>query len=555
MARPTLLHLGQPLFNPPLDAVFQQLEIDYTSAPSNRRFYGEQLKEAPILRMFGVTEHGNAWWAPSCLILLLLGGASVEAVGSGRLHHRAGPCMPRFLAGNSVCTFVHGFEPYFYVECPRSTFSPDDCRSLKELFDVRGGAWCLCVCACLYVCVVGVGWGGGEEREIGVSGQGDAMQCRDAMRHRAGSSLPTHPPRARDPTAHAPAWRARVARRPPHVQTPHAGTGRPRPSLPQNLLSSRDRSGNGRCCLRVEVVQAQTMMHYQAAAARPFLKVTLTLPGLVAPARSLVEGGLWMEWLACRLPPTTYESNVLYVLRFMVDRGVVGGSWVELPPGKYSLVPAQVRLPGEVVVSGWKKRGPATARQPRLAAIGELGTGTLRRQGASWSPVFRLLCKRGKLWVTELWMLQGSAGAGLPAESHRLPFRRRTQAQTSHCQLEAQISAQDLLSHVPEGEWAKLAPFRILSVDIECQGRKVGSGPAILGRGGGGEGTGGGDLRACMGRGARACMGRGAHTCFLEGEEAPCFPCTGPQTCKGFARQRPIKVPLPANLCSESAEA
>jgi DNA polymerase delta subunit 1 len=28
------------------------------------------------------------------------------------------------------------------------------------------------------------------------------------------------------------------------------------------------------------------------------------------------------------------------------------------------------------------------------------------------------------------------------------------------------------ISHVPEGEWAKIAPLRILSFDIECAGRK-----------------------------------------------------------------------------------
>ncbi len=29
-----------------------------------------------------------------------------------------------------------------------------------------------------------------------------------------------------------------------------------------------------------------------------------------------------------------------------------------------------------------------------------------------------------------------------------------------------------LISHTPEGEWAKIAPLRILSFDIECAGRK-----------------------------------------------------------------------------------
>lgn len=38
--------------------------------------------------------------------------------------------------GNSVCTYVHGFEPYFYIEAPRS-FGPDDCDSLCAQLNVR----------------------------------------------------------------------------------------------------------------------------------------------------------------------------------------------------------------------------------------------------------------------------------------------------------------------------------------------------------------------------------------------------------------------------------
>ena len=33
-------------------------------------------------------------------------------------------------------------------------------------------------------------------------------------------------------------------------------------------------------------------------------------------------------------------------------------------------------------------------------------------------------------------------------------------------------SWEDFVSHAPEGEWAEVAPFRILSFDIECAGRK-----------------------------------------------------------------------------------
>lgn len=40
-------------------------------------------------------------------------------------------------AGNSVAAFVHGFEPYFYVEAPSASFSPDDCQALAAELNVR----------------------------------------------------------------------------------------------------------------------------------------------------------------------------------------------------------------------------------------------------------------------------------------------------------------------------------------------------------------------------------------------------------------------------------
>jgi DNA polymerase delta subunit 1 len=43
---------------------------------------------------------------------------------------------------------------------------------------------------------------------------------------------------------------------------------------------------------------------------------------------------------------------------------------------------------------------------------------------------------------------------------------------TSRCQLEVDIAYDKMVSHAPEGDWAKVAPFRILSFDIECAGRK-----------------------------------------------------------------------------------
>lgn len=60
-------------------------------------------------------------------------------------------------------------------------------------------------------------------------------------------------------------------------------------------------------------------------------------------------------------------------------------------------------------------------------------------------------------------------------------------AKKSHCQIELSVRYDmyldvcygltvgrfdQFISHAPEGEWANIAPLRILSFDIECAGRK-----------------------------------------------------------------------------------
>lgn len=37
----------------------------------------------------------------------------------------------------------------------------------------------------------------------------------------------------------------------------------------------------------------------------------------------------------------TFESNIVYTLRFMIDTKVVGMNWIEVPAGNYTLVPAK----------------------------------------------------------------------------------------------------------------------------------------------------------------------------------------------------------------------
>ena len=165
-----------------------------------------------------------------------------------------------------------------------------------------------------------------------------------------------------------------------------------------------------RFCLSVTMEMKKSIMGYSPGGLKPFLKIALSTPNLIAPARGIMESGLSLgnSGMGSRAF-LTYESNVLYTLRFMVDKGVVGGCWCTLPKGKYCLGP------------------------------------------------------NGKVGVGVLSCLTSSSAA---SHSH-------SHSTATHCQIEAHIHVKDLVAHAPEGEWARLAPLRVLSFDIECAGRKV----------------------------------------------------------------------------------
>ncbi|XP_042018724.1 DNA polymerase delta catalytic subunit-like [Salvia splendens] len=134
---------------------------------------------------------------------------------------------------------------------------------------------------------------------------------------------------------------------------------------------------------RIELVQRRSIMYYQQQNAQPFLKIVVALPTMVTSCRGILDRGIQIDGLGMK-SFMTYESNVLFALRFMVDCNIVGGNWIEVPQGKY----------------------------------------------------------------------------------------KKTGRNLSYCQLEFDCLFTDLISHAPEGEFSKIAPFRILSFDIECAGRK-----------------------------------------------------------------------------------
>lgn len=66
----------------------------------------------------------------------------------------------------------------------------------------------------------------------------------------------------------------------------------------------------------------------------------------------------------------------------------------------------------------------------------------------------------------------GCSWIELPPGKWRRRYKGGNPALDSRCQIEVDVAWDAFIAHEPEGEWSKVAPFRILSFDIECAGRK-----------------------------------------------------------------------------------
>ncbi|RHY36464.1 hypothetical protein DYB30_002170 [Aphanomyces astaci] len=85
----------------------------------------------------------------------------------------------------------------------------------------------------------------------------------------------------------------------------------------------------------VEIVEDKMSLYgYQFDKKVRLIKVYLSLPNFVPKLRTALESGITIPGFGTR-SYQTYESNVPYILRFMIDQEIQGCNWVELPAATY----------------------------------------------------------------------------------------------------------------------------------------------------------------------------------------------------------------------------
>ena len=114
-----------------------------------------------------------------------------------------------------------------------------------------------------------------------------------------------------------------------------------RPRCAQERLGRCARTAVGRVGFSVQALETRqpirarlTLLRGFYAQVTNFLKVAVVWPNHVPVARKIFETGLAIPNLGHRTF-LTYESNVVFVMRYMVDTGILGANWVTLPAGAY----------------------------------------------------------------------------------------------------------------------------------------------------------------------------------------------------------------------------
>jgi len=111
--------------------------------------------------------------------------------------------------------------------------------------------------------------------------------------------------------------------------------------------------------LSLEIVQRTSIWGYrlpnQETKSRlvPFIKITLSVSRYVRPCRELLSKGVQLSCDTSGTGFMTFESNILFPLRFMVDSGIVGGGWITAKAGTYTMRHADKTTHAQIEIDIW----------------------------------------------------------------------------------------------------------------------------------------------------------------------------------------------------------
>ena len=110
-----------------------------------------------------------------------------------------------------------------------------------------------------------------------------------------------------------------------------------RSKLDAALMATQSNPVFAKAVINVELIHRRPLTGYSPRDSEPFFKITVASPRLVATSRTVLQKGI-----AC-LPgdrmwccEKTFESNIPFPLRFMIDEDLSGGSWVEVKNATYT---------------------------------------------------------------------------------------------------------------------------------------------------------------------------------------------------------------------------
>ncbi|KAG2748452.1 hypothetical protein P692DRAFT_201790083 [Suillus brevipes Sb2] len=101
-----------------------------------------------------------------------------------------------------------------------------------------------------------------------------------------------------------------------------------------------NKQAQGNFVRQIEIVKRRSLWGYRGDDWIPFMKITISEPRNLPKIRGLFERGEcgFRDFFPTGQPCSTFESNIAYTLRFMIDTKVVGMNWIEIPAGQYKLV-------------------------------------------------------------------------------------------------------------------------------------------------------------------------------------------------------------------------